>query len=76
MGGAVQPEKITRVPISKAKIANFNDLWIYTRDLLELNIFTVINYTTKLLKILLFFQKYFFREIVDSLYQQKKVSSI
>ncbi|GAG68303.1 unnamed protein product [marine sediment metagenome] len=28
-----------------------------TGDILELNIFTVINYTTKLLKILLFFQK-------------------
>jgi hypothetical protein len=43
MGGAgpPQPEKITRAARSKAKIANFNDLWIYIRrDLLKLNIFT------------------------------------
>jgi len=36
-----QPEKITRAARNKATINNFNDLWVYIRDLLELNIFTI-----------------------------------
>ncbi len=68
MGGAVpaHPEKITRVVANKAKIANFNDLWVCTRDLLKLNIFTIINYIYyKIIKNPAFFKNNFFMEIVD-----------
>ena len=60
MGGAVpaHPEKMIRVVINKAKVANFKDLWIYIRDPLEFNIFATINYIyDKIIENPAFFQK-------------------